>query len=170
MNIKDIRLHKLYKVFWGSIELHCVRQNMTHHRVHYDCFQIAKIIIKCKRWNVPTPTPSWGSPPVLQKAFRLPIFVSKVKKTYQWSQLGKIDPKRLSENGVNLKVMWERWQIVYKTICIAINQFKKNGDFTALVAAAKFDPFAKREAVTKNRYGHSFQNIASTINQRVLIS
>ena len=49
MNIKDIRLHKLYKVFWGSIELHCVRKNMTHHRVHYDCFQIAKIIIKCKK-------------------------------------------------------------------------------------------------------------------------
>ena len=125
MNIKDIRLHKLYKVFWGSIELHCVRKNMTHHKVHYDCFQIAKIIIKCKRWNVPTPTPSWGSPPVLQKAFRSPIFVSKVKKTYQWSQLGKIDPKRLSENGVNLKVMWERWQIVYKTICTVINQLKK---------------------------------------------
>ena len=47
------------------------------------------------------------------------------QKTYQWSQLGKIDPKRLSENGVNLKVIWEMWQIIYKTICTAIIQFKE---------------------------------------------
>ena len=72
------------------------------------------------------PPQAEGAPPILQKAFWLPIFVSKVKKkTYQWSQLGKIDPKRLSENGVNLKVIWEMWQIIYKTICTAIIQFKE---------------------------------------------
>ena len=170
MSIKDIRLHKLYKVFLGSIELHCVRKNMTHHRVHYDCFQIAKIIIKCKRWNVPTPNPSWGSPPYFKRPFGRQFLFQKWKKTYQWSQLGKIDPKRLTENGVNLKVMWERWQIVYKTICTAINQFKKNRRFHSSCEGSKIRSVAKREAVTKNRYGHSFQNIASTINQRVLIS
>ena len=57
-----------------------------------------------------------------------------------------------------------------KRFVLQLINLKKTGDFTALVRAAKFDPFAKREAVTKNRYGHSFQNIASTINQRVLIS
>ena len=133
MNIKIIRLHKLYKVFLGSIELHCVRKNMTHHRVHYDCFQIAKNIIKCKRWNVPTPNPSWGSPPYFKRPFGRQFLFQKWKKTYQWSQLGKIDPKRLTENGVNLKVMWERWQIVYKTICTAINQFKKKQAISQLL-------------------------------------
>ena len=116
------------------------------------------------------PPQAEGAPPYFKRPFGRQFLFQKWKKTYQWSQLGKIDPKRLSENGVNLEVMWERWQIVYKTICTAIYQFRKTGDFTALARAAKFDPFAKREAVTKNRYGHSFQNIASTINQPNLIT
>ena len=33
-------------------------------------------------------------PPIFQMASRSPFFVSKViKKTYQWSQLGEIDPE-----------------------------------------------------------------------------
>ena len=50
---------------------------------------------------VPFPSPNLGKPSIRRMAFRSPFFVSKVKKTYQWSQLGKINPKKLSEYGFN---------------------------------------------------------------------
>ena len=101
------------------------------------------------------PPQAEGAPPYFKRPFGRQFLFQKWKKTYQWSQLGKIDPKRLTENGVNLKVIWERWQIVYKTICTAINQFKKNRRFHSSCEGSKIRSVAKREAVTKNRYGHS---------------
>ena len=78
-------------------------------------------MVKC-----PYPHPKLREPPHTSKGLLVANFCFKSeKKTYQWSQLGKIDPKRLSENGVNLKVIWEMWQIIYKTICTAIIQFKE---------------------------------------------
>ena len=71
------------------------------------------------------PPQAEGAPPYFKRPFGRQFLFQKWKKTYQWSQLGKIDPKRLSENGVNLKVIWEMWQIIYKTICTAIIQFKE---------------------------------------------
>ena len=41
---------------------------------------------------VPLTSPNRGNPPILQMAFQSLLFASYVKKTYQWSQLGKTDP------------------------------------------------------------------------------
>ena len=49
----------------------------------------------------PVGLPKPREPPILQMVFRSLIFVSKVKKTYQWSQLGKIDPKDYRNKGVS---------------------------------------------------------------------
>ena len=69
------------------------------------------------------PPQAEGALPYFKRPFGRQFLFQKWKKTYQWSQLGKIDPKRLSECGVNLKVIWEMWQIIY-TISTAIYQFK----------------------------------------------
>ena len=52
-------------------------------------------------FTVPLPSPNRENPPRLQMAFRSLFFVSKVKKAYQWSQLGKIDPKSYQKKGVS---------------------------------------------------------------------
>ena len=53
------------------------------------------------------PPQAEGALPYFKRPFVANSCFKSEKKTYQWSQLGKIDPKRLSECGVNLKVMWE---------------------------------------------------------------
>ena len=52
-------------------------------------------------FTVPFPSPNLGKPSIRRMAFRSPFFVSKVKKKYQWSQLGKIDPKDYWDKGVS---------------------------------------------------------------------
>ena len=88
--------------------------------------------------------------PYFKRPFGRQFLFQKWKKTYQWSQLGKIDPKRLSENCVNLKVIWEMWQIVYKTICTAINQLKKQAILQLLWGQQNAIRSRKKKAVTKN--------------------
>ena len=53
-------------------------------------------------FTVPLPSTNQGNHPTLQMAFPTLVFVSTVKKkTYQWSQLGKIDPKDYQNNGAS---------------------------------------------------------------------
>ena len=96
------------------------------------------------------PPQAEGALPYFKRPFGRQFLFQKWKKTYQWSQLGKIDPKRLSECGVNLKVIWEMWQIVYKTICTAINQLKKQAILQLLWGQQNAIRSRKKKAVTKN--------------------
>ena len=52
-------------------------------------------------FTVPPSSPNRGNHPILQMAFRSLLFVSKVKKTYQRTQLGKIDPNDDRNKGAS---------------------------------------------------------------------
>jgi len=65
------------------------------HLGHIFLLDIAKTVF----FAAPLPPKNRGNPFVLQMAFQSLLFVSKVKKTYQWSQLGKIDPKDYWNTG-----------------------------------------------------------------------
>ena len=87
-------------------------------------------------FHSPTPRPNWGKPPILQMAFQSLLFVSKVKKTYQWSQLGKVDPKRLPEYDV---AYWTHMGNVTKRFVNRYNRsnvYKNTWLFTTLVRCA----------------------------------
>ena len=96
------------------------------------------------------PPQAEGALPYFKRPFGRQFLFQKWKKTYQWSQLGKIDPKRLSENWVNLKVIWEMWQIIYKTICTSIYQFKKQAILQLFWGQQNAIRSRKKKAVTKN--------------------
>ena len=99
-----------FKPFWKNICTDHTRKACRH------C-ALSLVVLRLKEaaenWHCP---PSFPKPRehILQMALRSPFFsVSRVKKTYQCSQLGMIDLKRLSEYGVNQEPIWEMWQIVY---------------------------------------------------------
>ena len=53
------------------------------------------------------PTPSEGNSLYFKWPFGRRFRFKSEKKTYQWTQLGNIDPKILSKYGVNYEPIWE---------------------------------------------------------------